>query len=409
MADRLLVKLIPGDSSSAQVAMIDKHGQLSGPTRLISFEELAQLAKRQDLVVVMPGENVLLREAMLPQGRSVNPNNVVPWILEDELVEDIDQLHFVSVKKAKNNTAAVAIFNAEVIKQQLKPLIAHKLFPRLVVPEPLLLPLQANSWSVLEQDGQVVFRTGDYDGGKVNVDLFEIVATNLLNETDHDHLKSINVWEAEGSERISGFFRLHGYDVNRQDLPVNGLFDTAELSKSTLNLNLLNRLEVEGQSGGNSKKYFVAAIVILGLAFMVWLGDQAIHYQKLKNRQSEIAEASEKMFREAFPQVKRVVDPIVQAKQELEKRQGLSDSDNQGFLSLMYYFGDELKNNKKLKLTSVQYRKGQLSIRLVADSIATVETLKNNLEKKKLLQVEILSTTTQDKGIDTRLRIRRMP
>jgi len=135
----------------------------------------------------------------------------------------------------------------------------------------------------------------------------------------------------------------------------------------------------------------------------------AIQYQKLKHKQSQIAEASETAFRKAFPQVKRVVDPVVQAKQQLEKRQGLSDSDNKGFLSLMYFFGEELKNNRKLKLSSVQYRKEQLNIRLVADSIATVETLKNNLENKNLLQVEILSTTTQDKAIDTRLRIRRMP
>jgi len=408
MADRLLVKPIAGDSRRVQVAVIDKHGQLSGQTRLVSFEELAQLAKRQDLVVVMPGENVLLREAMLPQGRSVNANHVVPWILEDELVEDIERLHFVATK-TENNTAVVAIANAETIRQQLKPLIAHKLFARFVMPEPLLLPLNNGGWSVMEQDGQVIFRNGEYEGGKVRIDLFEIVAAGLLDETDHDHLKSIRVWEAQGTDRISRFFKLRGYQVNRQDLPVNGLLDTAELGNAAYKLNLLNRLEVEGQSAGNSKKYLVAAIVILGLAFMVWLGDMAIQYQKLKHKQSQIAEASETAFRKAFPQVKRVVDPVVQAKQQLEKRQGLSDSDNKGFLSLMYFFGEELKNNRKLKLSSVQYRKEQLNIRLVADSIATVETLKNNLENKNLLQVEILSTTTQDKAIDTRLRIRRMP
>ena len=408
MADRLLVKPIAGDSRRVQVAVIDKHGQLSGQTRLVSFEELAQLAKRQDLVVVMPGENVLLREAMLPQGRSVNANHVVPWILEDELVEDIERLHFVATK-TENNTAVVAIANAETIRQQLKPLIEHKLYARFVMPEPLLLPLNNSGWSVMEQDGQVIFRNGEYEGGKVRIDLFEIVAAGLLDETDHDHLKTIRVWEAQGTDRISRFFKLRGYQVNRQDLPVNGLLDTAELGNAAYKLNLLNRLEVEGQSAGNSKKYLVAAIVILGLAFMVWLGDMAIQYQKLKHKQSQIAEASETAFRKAFPQVKRVVDPVVQAKQQLEKRQGLSDSDNKGFLSLMYFFGEELKNNRKLKLSSVQYRKEQLNIRLVADSIATVETLKNNLENKNLLQVEILSTTTQDKAIDTRLRIRRMP
>jgi len=408
MADRLLVKPIAGDSRRVQVAVIDKHGQLSGQTRLVSFEELAQLAKRQDLVVVMPGENVLLREAMLPQGRSVNANHVVPWILEDELVEDIERLHFVATK-TENNTAVVAIANAETIRQQLKPLIEHKLYARFVMPEPLLLPLNNGGWSVMEQDGQVIFRNGEYEGGKVRIDLFEIVAAGLLDETDHDHLKTIRVWEAQGTDRISRFFKLRGYQVNRQDLPVNGLLDTAELGNAAYKLNLLNRLEVEGQSAGNSKKYLVAAIVILGLAFMVWLGDMAIQYQKLKHKQSQIAEASETAFRKAFPQVKRVVDPVVQAKQQLEKRQGLSDSDNKGFLSLMYFFGEELKNNRKLKLSSVQYRKEQLNIRLVADSIATVETLKNNLENKNLLQVEILSTTTQDKAIDTRLRIRRMP
>lgn len=408
MANRLLVKLITGDSTSMQVSEIDKHGRASGQTSLISIEELAKLGKRQELVVVMPGENVLLREAVLPQGRSVNANNVVPWILEDELVEDIDQLHFVAAKK-ENNTVAVAISNVEAIRQQLNPLIEHSLFARFVIPEPLLLPLDNDGWSVMQQDDQVLFRCGDYDGGKVSADLFEIVASSLLDETDHDRLKTMRVWEAEGSDRLSRFFELRGFQVNRQDLPVNGLLDAAEVTGTACRLNLLDRLQVKGQSSGNSKKYFIAAIVILGLAFMVWLGDQAMQYQQLKQKQSQIAEASETAFRNAFPQVKRVVDPVVQAKQQLEKRQGLSDSDNKGFLSLMYYFGEELKNNRKLKLTSVQYRKEQLSIRLLADSITTVETLKNNLENKKRLQVEILSTTTQDKDIDTRLRIRRLP
>ena len=409
MADRLLVKLIAGDSERLQVASIDKQGHASGATSIIAFEELAQLGKRQDFVLVMPGENVLLREATLPQGRSVNANNVVPWILEDELVEDIDKLHFVTVKKDRNNTAGVAISRAEVIQQLLKPFMEHNLFPRLVSPEPLLLPLEPDGWSVMEQHGQVVFRNGEYDGGMASSELFEIVAARLLEQTDHDHLKSIRVWETEGSDRISRFFKLHGYDVSRQDVSVNGLLDIAELSKSAYKVNLLNHLQVEGQTGGNSKNYLVAAIVILCLALAVWLVEHAIEYQKLKKKQSEIAAASEIMFRKAFPQVKRVVDPVAQATQLLKKRQGLAGVDQKGFLSLMYDFGEELKNNRKLKLTSVQYRKDQLSIRLTADSIASVEALKNNLRKKKTLQVEIVSTTTQDKTIDVRLRVRRMP
>ena len=408
MANRLLVKFIADDSQMVEVTTIDKQGHTSGQTDSISFEELAQRGKHRDIVLVMPGENVLLREAALPQGRSVNPSNVVPWILEDELVEDIDGLHFVTVKKDRNR-AAVAISNADVIRQQLKPLLEHNLFPRFVIPEPLLLPLEADSWSVMEQGDQVIFRNGDFAGGKVSADLFEIVAARLLDETDHDHLKTIRVWETEGSDRISRFFRLHGYEVKRQDSPVNGVLDCAELSRSVYKLNLLNRLQVEGQTDGNSKKYLVAAVVVLLLAFMAWLGEQAIQYQKLKKKQAEIAAASELEFKKAFPQVKRVVDPVVQATQQLKKRQGGADIDNKGYLSLMYYFGDELKKHRKLKLTSVQYRKNRLSVRLLADSIASVETLKNNLRKKNILQVEIVSTTTEDKGIDARLRIRRMP
>ena len=124
----------------------------------VSYTHL-DVYKRQRQILVAPGEAVTLHRLALPSRKRSTWARVVPFALEDYLVEDIETLHFALGGAVDSGYLPVAVVDRTLLSAWLEGCEAAGLTPAAVVPDPLLLPWQSDEWSVLLEARRALVRT----------------------------------------------------------------------------------------------------------------------------------------------------------------------------------------------------------------------------------------------------------
>jgi len=109
-AGRALLFYRPG-SDKVDWCLLDKDNLREGAFKSSSIDKLADDVYGKELILAFPGEDVLIRQLSLPRATGVNPAQLIPNLLEESLVEDIEQLE--KVTALFNESGATSIVTAK--------------------------------------------------------------------------------------------------------------------------------------------------------------------------------------------------------------------------------------------------------------------------------------------------------
>ncbi len=111
------------------------------------------------MCVVVPGTDVLLTEPELPAKAGAKLQQIVPYALEEQLAEDIDELHFAIGKRAGDSpTTPVAVVALSLMDEWTNALKAAGLAPEAMYVDSDLLPVNPGHAVALLEDDVVVVR-----------------------------------------------------------------------------------------------------------------------------------------------------------------------------------------------------------------------------------------------------------
>jgi general secretion pathway protein L len=104
MADWLLLRLprVPDQPASWLVA--DPRGVASGPPQSGPLSLAAARSAGRRICVLVPGTDVLKAEPELPTKAGTKLQQLVPYALEEQVADDIDDLHFAIGKRPPDST-----------------------------------------------------------------------------------------------------------------------------------------------------------------------------------------------------------------------------------------------------------------------------------------------------------------
>jgi general secretion pathway protein L len=129
-----------------------------------------------------------------------------------------------------------------------------------------------------------------------------------------------------------------------------------------------------------------------------------VDYYRLKQQQDALNIRIEEIFKQAFPETKRIVNPRVQMQQQLEQLQRSQGGGGQ-FLLLVSRSGDVLRNAKDVRISGASFRAGRLDVDLNVANLQVLDELKQTLSGKGL-SVEIQSAAADaNQRVKSRLRI----
>ena len=119
----------------------------------------------------VPGEEVSVYNVELPDVPPRKQIEMVPWILEDQLLRPVDELHFSIGAKVSEKRALVYVVAKESINRWLMMADSKSVSVQQFVPDFLALPLEDNYWTINVQGSRLIARTGQYTGFAAEVAL----------------------------------------------------------------------------------------------------------------------------------------------------------------------------------------------------------------------------------------------
>lgn len=371
------------------------------PIRRGALAELAAQAAGFRSLLVAPGEAITLRQVLLPSRKRSIWARVVPYALEDQVVEDIEALHFALGGRPDGGRLPVAVVNREVLGGWLNTCAQAGLAPAAIVPEPLLLPWQEGDWSVLLEERRAVARTGRWDGFATERDLLELLLNRAMAEAGDAKPRRLRVWGHPPPELIETGLELQ-IDSAPEPLQV---FASAYSAATAINL-LQGSYSPRARWGPRLRPWRAAAALASAWLLIQGFG-LAYEHSSLRREQAALRAAMEQVYRDAVPGATRIVNPRVQLETRLRELRPASASGG-AFLDLLYQGGQPLASFPDVTLRGFSYRDGQLNLDLRGGNPAVLDQLRRKLDQQTGLWIEMRATQREGQ-VESKVTLKRTP
>lgn len=398
-AARALLFYRPG-SDKVYWCLLDKDNLREGSVNASSIDKLADEVYGKEFILVFPGEDVLIRQLSVPRATGVNPAQLIPNMLEESLVEDIDQLHFVPTR-GEDDQYSVCVVNREKLIKAVQFFCDAGIALTAIIPEQLLLTVNGRRWKLLIDDDLAMLNTSEAFTCKMTLAELELLLPALIREKGEP--QGIDLLVHDHAEEVTALSGLTG-SINKtllSDQPFDWL---KQLDADVFRHNLLNGFEHESLKPKSKFAAYRYAAVFFLLAVLLMFTSQFWQYSRFSEQETQLSSSIDTLFRQTFPEVKRVIDPVVQARQLLEKQQKTTSTGG-GFLEIFYLLGNVVKADNTLSLRDFQYQNARMTFTIAAQSIAKVESLRVKLQRISTIQTEVLSTRNEENQVIAKMRI----
>lgn len=363
------------------------------------FEKVCQEAAAVHLLV--PSERVVLTQVVFTPNEKKMLRQTVPYTLEEELIEDVDKLHF-ALGGATENRVPVAVVDQQYLQELIHCVERNGAEVKIVIPELFLLPWQPGQWTLLIESGRMLVRYGKADGFAIDYKDTAIALTSLVGEqATVPNLITIYA-DTELRGEIESALPDNLTDVVQwRDEDYWTLLNQQWRNTEAVTINLL-----QGKFTRNLpwRKWWVqwrvaAILAVVALTVHVAVGE--LRLVKLKNENLALRTQIESVYREAVPKG-RMTDPEKQLRRLVGGAQGRR---GEGFVALLDKVATALAQVPELDLQNLNYSEQQTELRLTLTlpTFNDVEKLRADIAAQGLT-AEL--TGSDQNGAKTRARLR---
>lgn len=394
-----------------------------------NLQEAAAQAAGARVSVLVPGADVLLAQVELPAMKAQRLARAVPFALEEQLIDDVDDLHVAIGQRDAKGRVANAVVSRTKLEAWLAQLKAVGLQADVMTPEMFGLHWDATDvagaghWSMLI-DGQAgLLRTGAQTGLAFEADSLLVAMQACIDEAGDTLPVSLRLTICSDADDKNGFADSdehhalsalcdeHGIDLSlaspseARNAPQGALL--AMLVQGFDERHAINLLQGDFSRKQQFEKMlrpWRPALMLAGL----WLVFQAsmfvVEYSRLSTQNSELKEQIEMVYRDAFPQSRNIVNPKVQMQRGLEKLRG-GGGQHDGLLPLLAQTGAVLKATPGASLRTLRYKSNKLDLDVNMPDLQSLDKLKQRLTNEAKLKVEIVSASSRDGKVESRLSL----
>ena len=397
MSEKLILRIssqpakeIPWLVLSTNTNEVIASGELANQSELIN---LADYARGRQVTVIVNNADVRLHRHNLATKPTRQMLKALPFMLEDELAEDIDALHFAMGESGYDKTTEqhwinLAIVNKQLVETWLAALSDAGISVKRLLPEVLCLPQnQVEGETALSMiqlaDGWLV-RQDEWKGEFVESDWLPLMVQQWQMKTAGDEASTLHVkyYSALPEEISAQLIAMENVSLDAAEPELAMLLLAKGSEQVTWNL-------LQGDLAPKkavSKHWLVwrTAAVLLIATLILEFGSKGAAYmaaeQELEAAKAELVE----QYQAAFPKEKvRVALLRRQLNRKVAEATGGAVTTDSGFLSLMAKISPVLADNRQFKSDSYRFdgKRGELRISANAPSFQQFEQFKNGLEQ----------------------------
>ena len=410
MAEFLVIRLgVDADQPVSWIA-VDDRGSRRGQPGSGALAEAARQVGDRSVIVLVPATAALTFSVDLP-AKGSRLLAALPFALEDQLADDIEDLHFAPGKRRAGGELPVAVVNNRALGDWLDQLQEAGIQPAKIVPENHGLARTPNTLSLLVAEDQVMFNDGaDMAFVIPGISPSEAVAAaGVLDSEDESTARHLMVYcDAAVNDRYEKDWALLRHELSSVDvnlLPDGILPRLAVTVASGEGINLLQgRFGPKTEVAAMLRPWKYAAIFLLALGLVGILGKVADYY-RLSVEQDALQQQFTEEYRQLRPNDDReVVDPVATVN-SLRRSIGASGNAPQVFLPSLRQLADAIEQNNTAKVEAISYRAGVIDVRLNAPDISTLNSIVQAVGASGRFVATLRSADSVGDRVDSRIQI----
>ncbi|MEC7309998.1 type II secretion system protein GspL [Vibrio crassostreae] len=352
-------------------------GELSSWEQL---DELTPYAEKRSCIALLPGNECLIKRVEIPKGAARQFDSMLPFLLEDEVAQDIEDLHLTILDKDSTH-ATVCGVDREWLKQALDLFREANIIFRKVLPDTLAVPFEEPGIGALQIDQHWLLRQGNYQAVSISEAWLPMfLQSDWVVADDEEQATTIFSYTAMPSEDVQ-----QQSGANWQAKPAELVMSLLSQQAITSGVNLLTGTFKTKSSFSKYWRVWQKVAIAACLLVAVIVTQQVLKVQQYEAQAQAYRMESERIFRAVLPGKQRI--PTVsylkrQMNDEAKKYGGSGDGESLlGWLALL---PETLGQVKSIEVESIRYDGNRSEVRLQAKSsdFQHFETARVKLEEK---------------------------
>jgi general secretion pathway protein L len=408
MADSLLLRLPRAQDQPATWLVVDPRGAPTGPPQGGPLSLAAARTSGRRICVLVPGTEVLLAEPEVPARAGVKLQQLVPYALEEQLADDVDDLHFALGRRpASSPRVPVAVVARSLMDEWLGQLKSHGIQPDVIAVDSELLPHDpGHSVALLEED-VVVVRPPSGVPLTLPIDALEAALESVKSPSD------------AGGDGVRGLILYAGaaewHQHQAQIEPLRERFDGIKVQLLTGGplallaqqlpiaspINLLQGSYAPTTARGADWRAWRAAVMLLVCLAGLHLVGKAAELSLLKSREQKLDTSIRDTFRSAMQQESGPGS----ARRLMEQRLLAVRGSNSGLLAALEALVQARTTAPTSTLKSLNYHNGLIELKIAAPDAASLDRMSASLRSSGW-QAELKESTHTAQGFEGNIQIR---
>lgn len=383
MSEFLTVRLSSEPQSSVQwLVWSTSQQEVIASGELASWQQLDELTpyvEKRTCIALLSGNDCLLKRVEIPKGAARQFESMLPFLLEDEVAQDIEELHFTILDKGAES-AVVCGVEQQWLTQVMSAFSEVGITIRKVLPDTLALPVDAESVTALQIDDQWLLRQSTFQAVSIRQAWLPMFLNSDWLVTEDDTKPTIFSYTAlpdEEAQQQSG--------VEWQAKPAELVMSVLSQQAITSGINLLTGRFKTKSSFIKYWKIWQKVAIAACLLIAVIATQQTLKVQRYEAEAQAYRAESERIFRQVLPG-KRKIPSVSYLKRTMNEEANLygGSSDGATLLGWLTQLPSTLGQVTSIEVESIRYDGNRSEVRLQAKSsdFQHFETARTKLAEK---------------------------
>ncbi|WP_455206618.1 type II secretion system protein GspL [Kaarinaea lacus] len=418
---------------------VQEQGQIASPVYHGDLKTAANHALGCRVVVFVSGVEVVLTDVALPGMNKQKLLKAIPFALEEQLANDVEDNHFAIGERQQADKVNVAIVGRNIIEMWLQGLNDVGIQPDVLTTEVLGIPYTDNSWTLLlkaagkQSRSKAILRNNLQAGIALDVanvlpllrSMLEVVAAQnhrpgKLNvivcdsqsiHPDADSSSQQNTLQSTAGELDAVVSQLESlankleYDLEVFHPEQPFLEYLAQQFDESKCINLLQGDYSRRERMEKLLRPWIPAAAIAAIWLLLQVGLMIFDYQKLAAKDRALRAQITEVFRQTFPDSKNIVDPKAQMEQKLSE---LRKQANQGadMFILLAKAGEVLSDTDTLLIRTLRFKEETLDLDFEISDLQSLDELKVRLINETNMEVDIQSASSKQGKVESRMQLK---
>ncbi|MEZ9197850.1 type II secretion system protein GspL [Shewanella sp. 10N.286.54.B9] len=371
MSERLFIRL--GQSFEQPCSWLvwsEQEQEIIGSGELSDASALSTLTERaanRAVDVLVPASSITLTAVDLPEKGQRQAIKALPFMLEENLAQDVEELHFV-VGPREGDALNIAVVAHEQMQNWIEWLAEAGLKAKCIVPDCLALPLAECDWAAITFGKEILLRTGQGSGVSLEREWLDMALPQLLPDS-------------EEATTVAGYteLALAGTDIKAQPLDLPMLV----LARGMLNapMNLLSGVYQPKREYGKHLSLWRNAAIVFAVVVVLALVNKGLNIHQMNAKADVVRLQSEQIYKQVVPGSSRVVNLRAQMDSYVRKMQGGGSGTE--FFSMLEGTQAAFEQVQDLKPTTLRFdsNRGELRMQIKAKNYAQIEKFKEIISR----------------------------